>query len=350
MGRRRCCCGADCEVFTDDFDRADSGTVGNGWDEVVGVWAIVSNELEHTSTTPAMILHDSVNPFGSNNMVVYAEIGDYVDGAKYRLIVQSNETGTEYYYGEWHYQDSGNMYFEVGDQAGIIGDIVGPVLPIVEGTRCSLSITDGGQLCMQDTSSRITECVVPNTKAAHHWAGMANDGTVGIIFDNWEFWAHLMDKEDCPVCDCSCEGWCIVDELVAEFEELSECPDLDGFTMNLEKPVGQPIATGGHWLSAVTSCGTGQVEDYELDFTCTGSDSVANMKLDILQGTCTRKSDGAAYDYADPTVSTCEPLSLRFGPFSYEAVSGGGFETMCCHGFPYDPNESDFYIWVTERP
>ena len=344
MGDRRCCCV--CEIFNDNFTGANSDTVGNGWVEVDGDWDIVSNELAHVSGTPGMCLHDSVNWFGSNNMVVYAKIGGFVNGSKHRLIVQSNEDGSEYFYGEWHYQDSSNMYFSLGDESGVFKTI-GPEAPVLDGQKCQLSITDGGQLCMSDISSRLTECVTPKDKDTFHYAGMANDGTVGITFDDWEFWAHLMDKEDCPVCDCSCEGWCIVDELVAEFEEIAYCPDMDGVTMDLDNT--GDIVTGSHWYSAVTSCGTSPNEDIQLDMTCTGSAGVDSMRLDINVGSFVRKSDSAQYDYADPTVSTCDPLSLRFGPFNYIGVSGCA-ETTCCHGFPCPPDGSDFYIWVTERP
>ena len=41
-----CQCCEDCILFEDDFNRANSTTVGNGWTEVAGDWEIVSNELQ----------------------------------------------------------------------------------------------------------------------------------------------------------------------------------------------------------------------------------------------------------------------------------------------------------------
>lgn len=52
MGKKRnpgCQCCAGCPIFSDDFNRADSGTIGNGWTENAGTWEILSNELKTTS-------------------------------------------------------------------------------------------------------------------------------------------------------------------------------------------------------------------------------------------------------------------------------------------------------------
>ena len=45
------CCGVDCTLFTDDFNRADSTTVGNGWTESAGSWEIKDNTLIGSGTS-----------------------------------------------------------------------------------------------------------------------------------------------------------------------------------------------------------------------------------------------------------------------------------------------------------
>lgn len=42
--------------FTDDFQRADSTTVGNGWNPIKGSWAIVSDSLELTAGTSQLLI------------------------------------------------------------------------------------------------------------------------------------------------------------------------------------------------------------------------------------------------------------------------------------------------------
>lgn len=47
------CCGVSCPQPIDDFERADSGTIGNGWSET-GVWDIVSGTVQTASANAAL--------------------------------------------------------------------------------------------------------------------------------------------------------------------------------------------------------------------------------------------------------------------------------------------------------
>ena len=338
MTTRRCCCARDCLIKEDLFNRADSDTIGNGWVEDSGNWEIVSNKLE--CTTPGGVIHNlATNHFGSNNQVVRAKISDYVDGARYRLLVQVNSDGTDYYYAEWHYVDSSNMYFRIGDTNGVIEEL-GPDLPIPEGTVCEFSSTEKAQLCMQDSSSRMTVC---SASKAGEYTGLAAGSAVVVTFDDWQFYAHEEDRSDCPSCDCSCEGYCIPDGLTATFENINECPELDGYAVDLLNE--GPTKFGADWYSESANCPYELTEPIALKLRCTsgGSIGVENLQLVIEEG-----SASPLATLADPEVSTCNPISLRFGPYSYGSVSGGGFPTTCCGGAPGIGEESTFYIWVTE--
>lgn len=352
-----CCEPESCLIATADFNGDDSDTVkpadnNKVWIEIAGDWDNDTNRCKHVSTTPGICINETVNTFpGSNNMVVRCKFYGFADGSKHRIIVQSNLAGTDYFYGEWYYYIDGTpkMDFTLGSSsAGVIGTITGGS-PIAEGTQCEVSVTEGGQLCMQDLSSRITECVTPKEG---DYAGVGSAGVVGITFDDWEFWAHEMDRDDCPSCDCSCEGYCIEDDLTLEYEDISYCGNLDQVTHALTN--AGPIKFGADWYTGAYSVGS-PVDTHSFALRCVGagSEGVSNLRLDILQGIpLGRKSDGASYDFPDPSVSTCEPLSLRFGPFTYGNVSHSGPppcpETLACGGRPCDPDTSDFYIWVYE--
>lgn len=339
MPTKRCCCPGDCLITSDDFDRANSTDIGSDWEEMSGDWDIFSNKLR--CFDPAGVVRNKAqNPY-SDNQVVRARIMDYVDGAKYRLLVHLDDTGTEYYYGEWHYVDSSAMYVRVG--SSVDGSLceIGPILPIPEGTTCEVSITEGGQLCVQDLASRCTVCVSP--KAYEVYTGLAAGSAVVATFDDYEFYAHKADIDECPSCDCSCDGKCIPDDLTATYENLNQCPDLDDYSVSLKN--SGPTKFGADWYQDPAADCPGSIpETLELVMKCTGGGtSIGNLQLEFLQGSATPSSA-----LADPSVSTCDPISLRFGPFSYGNISGGGFPTTCCGGAPGADEESTFYVWVTE--
>ena len=48
-----CCCGG-CLAFADNFNRADSSTVGNDWTEAAGDWSINSNAVRVSSSSASL--------------------------------------------------------------------------------------------------------------------------------------------------------------------------------------------------------------------------------------------------------------------------------------------------------
>lgn len=61
------CCGS-CEIFSDNFDRADNADPGSDWTEVSGTSAISSNQLVFTAA--GVILCNTAHPDGDSSMVV----------------------------------------------------------------------------------------------------------------------------------------------------------------------------------------------------------------------------------------------------------------------------------------
>lgn len=334
MPTARCCC--NCEYFEDLFDRSDSTDLGGAWTEIDGDWEIAGGEL--TIAEEGIVRCHAINPVDPSNMVVRAKITNYQDNTRYRLLAQVSADGSDYYYAEWYYVDSSNMYFTIGDSGGAI-ETIGPEAPIPEGSTCEFSVTGKNQFCMQDLSSRITRCMEPK---AGHFAGLAAGTEVGATFDEFTLNLHRSDRSVCPSCDCDCDGWCIPDKLLATFQDLTYCSYLDGWELHLENISETKFGTG--WNHTATNCpaNPGGVVLIRLELVCDGSGSFNGLVLTFEEGSVID-----VYSLpADETASTCHPLSLRFGPFSFGNVSGC-FPTTCCGDSPCDPDHSLFYVWIT---
>lgn len=336
MAPRKCCCNVGCDIASDDFNRADSTSVGSDWDEESGDWAIASNKL--TVPTAGVIRNVAVNPYGSNSMYISAKIENLADDTKYRILLQMNATGTEYYFAEWHYVDATTMYFRLGDETGVL-ESTGPDDPTGI-SQINASMTVKNQLCMSDLSSRITVCVEPKPASTHKYGGLAAGNSNGAAFDDYAAFATTAESVDCQGCDCTCQGWCIPDALIATFQDVNECPALDGFTIDLDN--GSIIKFGSGWLGS----------DY-----CPDLSGLIDLKYECANdelGTLTYSAPaagGPAIINPDPEVSTCHPLSLRFGPINFGTVSDCG-TTECCGGNPCGTTIDDtslVYIWITKR-
>lgn len=342
MPPRRCCCVQGCAITSDDFNRANSTSIGSQWTEHVGDWEILSNKL--TVGEVGLVRNHAINPYGTGNQVVNAKIHGMVTGTKHRIILQCDVTGTDYYYAEWYYIDATHMTFSLGSSSGgVLKTINGA--PILDGTIIRASMTDGGILCMSDDASRLTVCTDSKTGK---YTGLAAGSSSGATFDDYVFQAHYADNPLCPSCDCGCDGYCIEDDLVATFEDLNQCPNLDGLTIPLTNT--GPIKFGSDWYQgAAILCpgGVGGSENIQLRFGCTGTNSgMSDLRLSIEVGSFITVVGGFNFAFPDPSASTCNPLALRYGPFTYGNVSGC-YNTTCCNGTPCAPAESTFYIWIT---
>src|SRR5690348_17002017 len=60
------CGGTTCSLFSDNFTRADSTSIGASWTEVFGNWEIISNTLRVTSAFLPAIVVSSAAPSQQN--------------------------------------------------------------------------------------------------------------------------------------------------------------------------------------------------------------------------------------------------------------------------------------------
>ncbi len=74
-----CCCSVpDCTLFLDDFNRADSGSLGANWTETAGTWSILSNNLYCVS---------------SNAIATYGGSFSFVQN--FRVLCKGNDSGDQ---------------------------------------------------------------------------------------------------------------------------------------------------------------------------------------------------------------------------------------------------------------
>lgn len=77
-----CCCGTNCTLFFDDFNRADSSSLGSDWTETAGNWTITSNKLQ--ITTANAVCTSTYSP-GGENVSISATVHGTASGDKIRL-------------------------------------------------------------------------------------------------------------------------------------------------------------------------------------------------------------------------------------------------------------------------
>lgn len=97
-----CCCAVECLLFDDNFTRANSSTVGNGWTEQNGDWSITTNNLE-VSSASAIITRDAgtddftlavtFNSIGSTAAGAPRIIFNWIDNSNYDFI-EARTSGT----------------------------------------------------------------------------------------------------------------------------------------------------------------------------------------------------------------------------------------------------------------
>ncbi len=269
-------------------------------------------------------------------MLISVLVENIVDDTKYRILLQMNSAGTEYYFAEFHYVDATEAWYSIGDETGVFETSGPDALGASPGPfQMDASMTVKNQLCMTfDGASRLTACVQPKPASTHKYGGL-EAGTNGATFDNYAAFATTAESVECLGCDCTCQGWCIPDALIATFQEVNECPDLDGFTIDLDN--SSQIKAGGGWIG-FDDC-PDLLDVLDLKYECAGDD-LGSLSL-----------NSTPIGAADPDVSTCHPLSLRFGPVNFGTVSGCA-RTNCCGGNPCGTTPEDTslaYIWITKR-
>jgi hypothetical protein len=217
------CCGP-CYLFRDDFDRADTTNLGSDWEECVGDWEIVDEELTTASGAGSVVVlkHMVGNPVG----FLRGEV-KFLDcaGAIYRMYVFYGSSGTAC---------SGGSDYIV--EIEVVDDDNG-LIRILGGTSAqNAEVVVGGdtlefQICVSDDELEVTTngsvtyidgwLVLCELAFTHYWFALgSNSSTQGY----W-LWAEYEDHYDhnvlCPKCRLP-PCWPLEDKSLLGFHFLIE--------------------------------------------------------------------------------------------------------------------------------
>ena len=364
---RRCCCNEGCLIYFDDFNRADNTDLGSGWDEISGDWSILDNELVVPGTANAKVLCTTPNPLAGNG-VVMVDI-EPTNGAKYRIILNSNAAGTSYKYVEAECL-TGSLILTAGSETrtyttadgwDITARPMGMTACVAEGLLSVSVGTMGFAAVVWDNTVTVDQ--------SDRYAGLMNGGTVSLTWDNFCYYHHVDDgivipdsggAPDCDFCVCYCvkengkksfPPWRMKVDGFADCCPTCCCCEWDGFCAVFEYD-----ALNGYWMcvDSGTVCGRPYPATDTLDpetpypsptIRCedligsyAGETARCGWILDMFACClhtpatpgCTPENYGCHDIPAH--VLVCEPFSLRFDI----TVQGGGSRCGTCCQDLYD--------------
>ncbi len=178
-----------------------------------------------------------------------------------------------------------------------------------------------------------------------HWTGLRNERAYPVFWNLFVWWEHYQTNNICPHCICTCLGYCIPRTVTATMQNVSGCAVLDGeevdLTLNLpssdsgdhglqlewDHDNDDSITCGEHEFHIALHCCVSSGQGGSIDCTDTGGEiEPPGFRLVIGQDDpCI--GGGTVYGSARPT-STCNPLSLVFGPFTITSQQS----CNCCDG------------------
>ncbi len=365
------CCG--CAYFEDDFNRPDSGVVGAPWLELAGDSDIYSNTLR--LPTAGKVLLDRALP--------QARLPDppYTLGMAYQLDFdlidpQNGQNLRIWLAVEWDPATDtliqyGNRAIDINvDDTGLItglflrDDLSEPL----KTTDCKAVDWPAKRTCTgAGAELRVVICLAITHMSMrfeedHYlwWPrtfGPARDATTGhearIVFqnngdvplrlDNVTIQRHYLWNPTCPYCICLCRGRAYPRTLHATWQNVQNCPRIDGWTTTLHNHQAGACITGGDhchiWrpdyiLGPPPLC-TGRPY-------CEHKDDPSNRNyVDLVfecSGSATEPASTLTFGSPAPCTSLpaltlidwdCDPLTLTFEADWYDSAEG------CYEGSPY---------------
>lgn len=344
-----CCAGEGCFEFTDDFNRANSTTLGTDWNEVAGDWEILNNELHEKvgggGTSGARVHCTQPVPIASaGEMHVVVYVHDAAEGDVFKVYPCCDDTTTigdttvTFTCGaaaEWTVEISGDAAATVTQTAG--GEPVGLYVcadhaaAMVLATLANASETDGPAWADYEDPGDGRYAAIGH-----------NNVSTGGTFDDFTMGELRTGDLSCQNCWCRCETHAVHRSLVATIFDAvnrASCLDTLDIDMEWEWNDGTP-----RWHGE----GTGDLAGVTLDLYC--DDLGTDFLLFASPSSCFLLAH-----YHPDASSTCDnPFSLIYGPFSlaYTMACGlcyGAYEpTGCMDPSPPSTCYGEFWIAITE--
>jgi hypothetical protein len=166
-----CSGGETCLLFADNFDRADSSSLGADWTEVLGNWSIVSTTLRVASAiTPAYLV--SAAGLSQAEVLITWSFSDWVDGTVIRFLFDYVDTNN-YYCAELTLDSSPGNVLRIIDRSGGTDTVLQTSTIVDDPTRIASGIT----LCYNGGSLTARSVNWPNELAAASPIGSLSTAT-----------------------------------------------------------------------------------------------------------------------------------------------------------------------------
>lgn len=370
-GRERCCCTSRaCPIFTSDFTEDPPGlgtNLGDNWAELFGGDFIIEDSDAPPAVDPNL-LTETGNAGAVAQCLVkhprrektgYLEVGIEgmtVGDARSSVLINCTSGATAYIYVSWERPASDQWKVTIGST--VDGDLVTYTNDVGDPDTGD---TKQVQICWgplgQDNKILVTVGTIAGSGTAGvncfacatanplgYYIGLKNELATPVHWDLVSWTEHHQSNSGggCPHCLCTCEGYCVPQEVTATITNVSGCPALDGTVIQLTAS-GEDIDSEDQGLN-VRWMHEDPHECGEHDLTlrmecCVDAGGGGPVDCSDTGGVIEPASFRMALGNADPCVSSpdtiygggasvCSPLSLVFGPFTISSEQ----ECGCCDG------------------
>jgi hypothetical protein len=361
-----------CAIFTTDFteDPPGLGTdLGDNWAELFGG----DFTIEDSDAPPAVdpdLLQEAGNAGAIAQCLVkhpkrkktgYLEVGIVgmtVGDARSSVLINCTSGATAYIYVSWERPANNQWKVTIGsttdgDLATFTNDAGDPDTgdskqvficwgPL--GRDDKILVTVGTIAGSGTAGVNCFACCTANPLG--YYIGLKNELATPVYWDLVSWTEHHASNSGggCPHCLCTCDGYCIPQEVTATIVNVSGCATLDGTTiqltaggedidsedqgLNVVWSHDSPHECGEHDLTLAMECCVESAGGGPVDCTDTGGViEPESFRMTLGNADPCVSSPGSDYASAIPE-STCSPLGLVFGPFTIASDN----ECDCCDG------------------
>lgn len=253
-----CCCG--CPFLTDDFNRADSSSMGASWTETAGVWDIASNTAV-TGSASARLIGTTGTPDTTHAMRVRCDVTASNSGDQVRLILNHGNGG--FHFAQVTFGTSGEL--KINSNQSVAVSLTPGTMYTFE--ACIAEPLDGSSqaaMYAKINGAKVGAMITP-TAPFFDTANKAGVGTGPTMtgtatFDN--FYAESTEQPTCPDCN----------------EEFTCAHMLNGYAAEQY----QVVITGVVNNSGPGACSAGECEATNATWICTQT-GVGSCNFDSTQ-------------------------------------------------------------------